>query len=262
MDGGSSFVATRFFEALAERGGVLGRPLTAFATTESTNDDALGAARAGAPHGAVFVADRQTRGRGRRGHLWSSEPGLDLTFSVVLRPELPLERVTALPLLAGLAVRAAAAARVRAAVGIKWPNDVVSGGRKLAGILSESVLDAGRVAAVVIGIGVNVGAREFPEEIASSATSLFALGATRLEREELLADVLAEFAPRLAVHERSGLDELMSELARYDALRDARVNVESVSGVARGIDRAGALLIEDANGTLHSIIAGTVTLRG
>jgi BirA family transcriptional regulator, biotin operon repressor / biotin---[acetyl-CoA-carboxylase] ligase len=261
VGGDSSFVAARFFEALGARGGGLGRPHTAAATTESTNDDALRAARAGAPHGAVFVADRQTRGRGRRGHVWRSEPGLDLTFSIVLRPELPLGRVTTLPLLAGLAVRAAAAARVATEVGVKWPNDVVAGGRKLAGILSESVLDAGRVAAVVVGIGVNVRTRDFPDELAPSATSLLALGATRLEREDLLADVLAQLAPRLAAHRRGGFEPFVNELARYDALNGQPVSVEGVSGVARGIDAEGALLIEDASGALHSIVAGTVTLR-
>lgn len=262
MNGGSSFSAARFFEALAARAGALGRPLTAVASTESTNDDALTAARRGAPHGALFVADQQTRGRGRRGHRWRSVSGLDLTCSIVLRPELPVEHVTALPLVAGLAVRAAAARRVAAPVDLKWPNDVVSAGRKLAGILSEGVVESGRVVAVVVGIGVNVGTRDFPEELASSATSLLALGATRLGREELLADTLAELAPRLAVHARDGLDALCDELGRHDALRNAPVSVGGVSGVARGIDAHGALLVQDANGTLHPIVAGTVAVHG
>lgn len=253
-----TFDAARAVERLKARGSRLGNPLTFSATTGSTNDDALAAARAGAAHGALFVSDEQTSGRGRRGHAWRSEPGRDLTFSIVLRPELPLERVVALPLVAGLAVRAAAAQRVRAKLALKWPNDVVADGRKLAGILSESALSAGRVAAVVVGVGVNVGTRTFDDELASSATSLALLGAARLEREDLLADIVAELEPRLFAYESGGLAELLPELSRYDALSGRRVTVEGTRGTARGIDESGALIIESADRQLVLVIAGTV----
>lgn len=236
----------------------LGTPLIWTAETVSTNDDAMAAARAGAPHGATFVADLQTRGRGRRGHVWTSPPGENLMFSVVLRPRLALARVTALPLVVGLAVRAAAAARVAVPVTVKWPNDVLAGGRKLAGVLVESQLQGRELAAVIVGVGLNVAMRELPDEILDVATSLALCGASDLDRKTLLADVLSNLAQRLATFEREGLAPFHAELTRFDALVGQRVRTESAAGIARGIDRDGALLLEDDAGGITRVIAGAV----
>ncbi len=252
------FQAPRFASLARERRLALGTPLHAVATTGSTNDDAMAAARAGAAHGATFVADLQTRGRGRRGHVWTSPPGENLTFSVVLRPRLALARVTALPLVVGLAVRAAVATRVGVPVTVKWPNDVLAGGRKLAGVLVESQLQGHELAAVIVGVGVNVAMRELPDEIKDTATSLSLCGSRELERETLLADVLADLERRLATFERDGLDPFHAELARFDALRGQTVRVEDAVGTARGIDRDGALLLENDAGEIKRVIAGAV----
>jgi BirA family biotin operon repressor/biotin-[acetyl-CoA-carboxylase] ligase len=256
--GPSGFDERRFARIVAERGLGLGWPLAAVALTGSTNDDALAAARAGAPHGATFVADAQTRGRGRRGHGWTSPPGENLTFSVLLRPALAAARSSALTLAVGLAVRDAAAARVGVPVGLKWPNDVVAAGRKLGGILLESQLRGDRVAAVVAGVGLNVAMREIPPEIAGIATSLALLGAEDPGREELLASVLAQIERRLGDYEASGLATMLDELRRHDALLGSRVRVDAVEGVARGIDAQGALLVEQANGATCAVMAGEV----
>lgn len=253
-----AFDPARAEALLAGRHAVLGRPLDYRAVTGSTNDDAMAAARAGAPHGATFVADEQTAGRGRRGHRWSAAPGENLTFSVLLRPRLELERLSALTLAVGLAVRDAVARRVRAPVQVKWPNDVFVGGRKIAGILVESQLTAGRLSAVVVGVGFNVGMRELPEEIRESATSLALLDAAELDREALLVDLLEALATRAETYERAGLEPMLDELARHDALRGTRVRIEGVEGIARGIDRDGALLVEDSAGTRRRVLSGTV----
>jgi BirA family transcriptional regulator, biotin operon repressor / biotin---[acetyl-CoA-carboxylase] ligase len=253
-----TFDVTAFCRLREALGFQLGPPITTVAETGSTNDDALAAVRAGAPHGATFVADAQTSGRGRRGHTWTSPPGENLTFSVLLRPALPPERMSALSLVVGLAVRAVAARRVKPTISIKWPNDVVVGRKKLAGILVESRLSGPLVEAVVVGVGINVHMRELPEAIAEVATSLALLGDPAPSREAVLAEFLSELTPRLDAFVASGLGPLLSELRAHDALLDERVTVGDWSGVGAGIDEDGALLIRDDAGVVHAVTSGTV----
>ena len=250
------------FEALRQaRSLPLGRPLTVKTSTTSTNDDAMRAAKSGAPHGAVVLAEEQTAGRGRRGHRWHSAAGENLTFAVMLRPELEPAALGALTLALGLAVRDVVAAKVDARVAVKWPNDVVVDRKKLAGLLLESQIEAGRVVAVVAGIGLNVLSRELPPELAGIATSLALLGAKDVEREALLADLLETMLVRLGSYRHAGLAGVHAELERHDALFGADLRVDGLEGVGRGIAEDGALLLEDAHGHTHRVIAGTVEYR-
>ena len=252
------FDAARF-EALRDARGLrLGAPLVALAETGSTNDDALAAARAGSAQGALFVADLQSAGRGRRGHAWSSPPGENLTFSLLLRPHVSPERAPLVALVAGLAVRAAAARRVPEPLTLKWPNDVLARDRKLAGILVESRLVGDRLEAIVVGIGINVHTRDMPAEIRTVATSLSLLGDPSPDREVLLADVLAELEPRLAAFEGAGLGGLLPELRAHDALRGEPVTVGDISGIGAGFDEDGALLVRTGAGELHHVTSGSV----
>jgi len=241
------------------QGTTLGRPLRVVAETGSTNDDAMEAARAGVAHGATFVAEAQTRGRGRRGASWLSPPGANLLFSTLLRPNLDVRRAGSLTLAVGLAVRDVISRRVDQRVLVKWPNDIVVGGRKIAGILLESQLTGDNVSAVIVGVGVNVGMTDAPPEIAEVATSLALLGANDLSRESLLAELLTEIERRLRVHERYGLSSCLEDLRRHDALCGRRVQVDALEGVARRISDGGALVVEDAEGE-HEVMAGHVTL--
>lgn len=189
-----TFRAERLAEIVAERRLGLGHPIGFREVTGSTNDDALEGARAGAPHGALYVASTQTAGRGRRGNRWFGTAGQSLAFTVLVRPNLAASRASGLALVAGLAVRAAVEAWLRAAgqneaVLVKWPNDVVVAsaavgprphragetGRKLCGILAESQIRGAEVTAVALGIGLNLGSDGLPEELAQTATSLAAL---------------------------------------------------------------------------------------
>jgi len=165
--------------------------LDVVAETGSTNEDLLAAARAGTAEGAVLVAEHQTRGRGRQGRTWLSVPGAALTFSVLLRPvEVPPAARGWLPLLTGVALTRALRAITGVEAVLKWPNDVLAGGAKLAGILAEQAGDA-----IVVGVGVNVGAA--PDGVpaaragALAATSLAARGAST-DRGALLVGVLRE----------------------------------------------------------------------
>lgn len=228
--------------------------------THSTNDDAAAAAKSGAPHGALFGAEAQTGGRGRRGSEWVSTPGAGLWFSVLLRPSFTAELAPALALSAGLAVRAAVAPRVSARVAVKWPNDVLADGRKLAGILVESQLSGARIASVVIGIGINVTQAEFPPPLSATATSLAKLGAAELGRERLLADVLGELGRELGRLELSGMAGVAEALAPHDALLNRRVRVDALVGRGAGVDPSGRLRLRLDDARVELVTSGHVEL--
>ncbi len=262
----TAFDAARFRALLAARHPGLGEPLEHVTLTDSTNDDALRAAASGAPDGALFVAEAQRAGRGRRGSTWLSEPGEGLLASLLLRRTLTPETAALLPLAAGAAVRAAVAlalapSAAARSVGVKWPNDVLVDGRKLAGILVESRLRGSGEAAVVVGLGLNVGRLSLPDEVAARSTSLGALGALEIMKETLLHAILTEIAARLSLLARpTGPAALIEEIRQHDALEGKRVRVEGRQGIASGIDIDGSLLIRDEQGDLHSLRAGHVEL--
>jgi BirA family biotin operon repressor/biotin-[acetyl-CoA-carboxylase] ligase len=255
---------------IAERGGALGRPLHLLRETTSTNDEAKHGAKSGAPHGSTWVAEAQTAGRGRQGRTWLSPPGENLLFSVLWRERCPLERLPLLALAAGVAVcdvarRVAPGADVR----IKWPNDVVlvakgaAGERrleKLAGILVETSMTAGKVDAVVIGVGINVHTREFHPDVRGRATSLALISERPVERAAVLADVIAALDRDTMAVAARGLGLLRGRLSEWDALVGESVTCELGSGVAEGIDDQGRLVVANANGDRMAWGAGEVHL--
>lgn len=257
-------------DVVAARGGQLGRPLHVVASTPSTNDEAKHAARSGAPHGATWVAEEQTAGRGRQGRTWSSARGESLLVSVLLRPACPPSRIPPIAIVAGLAVRdAVAAAAPGADVRVKWPNDVVvhdaaapgSIGRKIAGILVEGITAGSRVEAVVVGFGINVHTRVFPDEIADRATSVALLAPSPPDRAAILADVLARLDADLHVAVGRGLGLLRARLEAGDALRGRRIRSDAGDvGVASGIDDEGRLVVTRDDGVLVRWNAGEVHL--
>jgi BirA family biotin operon repressor/biotin-[acetyl-CoA-carboxylase] ligase len=256
--------------AIHARGGELGRPLHILGETTSTNDEAKHAARRGAPHGSTWVAESQLAGRGRQGRTWFAEPGEALLFSVLLRVACPPSRLPLLALAAGLAVRDA----IGDPALVKWPNDVVvrdpdrpQSLRKLAGILVETSMTGRTVDAVVVGVGINVHTRHFPEDLAlhASSVSLMRHGAASgapPDRAELLADVLAGLDRDARLVAARGLGMLHARLERVDALAGARVKSEPGAGVACGIDADGRLLVRGAGGVVMAWGAGEVHLVG
>jgi BirA family biotin operon repressor/biotin-[acetyl-CoA-carboxylase] ligase len=254
----SGFDAQRFATLAAEQDLGLGQPCSAQSVTGSTNDDAMSAAKAGAPHGALFIADEQTRGRGRRGRQWTSPAGVNLLFSVVLRPQLETSDAQALTLAMGLALRDVLAGRVDVPVGLKWPNDVFAEGRKLAGVLVETQLRGSEIRAVVVGVGVNVGMRALPAGLHDHATSLALLGARDLQLEPLLVGLLRSIDQRAKQYVCSGLQPILPDLLQHDVLRNRRVKVDKRVGTARGIAGDGALIIEDGEGGMHRVLNGSV----
>ena len=221
------------------------------ADTDSTNQYALDRAREGAADGLVVVADHQRAGRGRLGRTWSAPPGASLLVSVLLRPELPPDDRHLVVMAAAVAMAEAVAATTGVEAELKWPNDLLVGARKLAGILAEASGDA-----VVVGIGVNLDWPEIPEELAEIATACNLEGGRPATREQLLD----AFLPRYA----AALDDLVGTRRAYrDRLATVgrRVRVERpdtpLVGTAVGIDHSGRLLVE-VDGTTHAVAAGDV----
>jgi BirA family biotin operon repressor/biotin-[acetyl-CoA-carboxylase] ligase len=250
------------------RPGSLWREVTVAETTGSTNADLAARAARGAPEGTVLAAEEQLAGRGRMGRQWVSPARSAVMVSVLLRPAaIPPARRGWLPLLAGVA----AATAVRQTAGVpavlKWPNDVLVGERKLAGILAEQSGDA-----IVVGLGLNVSATEaeLPDTGpgAPAATSLRLEGVTGLDRTELLAALLAEFERRYQAWAQtvppgdpaaSGLRAAYLELCTTvgQQVRVERAGGQSATARATGIDSDGRLVIEGPQGT-EAVSAGDV----
>ena len=246
----------RAADAIRARGGALGTPLHILGETTSTNDEAKRAAKLGAPHGSTWVAETQTAGRGRQGRTWISPRGENLLFSVLLRVACPPSRLPPLALVAGLAARDAVGHDAR----IKWPNDVVIGKKKIAGVLVESIVAGSRVEAVVIGIGINVHTRDFPADIADRATSLAILGQRSPDRAEILADVVHALDRDVELVAARGLGLVHARLAAADSLSGEEVRGELGEGIAEGIDLEGRLMVRSKKGILHRWAAGEVHL--
>ncbi len=261
----SSFDAARFAELRAARGLAWGAPLAHHHEIGSTNDAALAAARAGAPAGSVFIADHQSAGRGRSGKAWLSKAGSGLLFSVLLRPAASAELLSPLTLAVGLGVRAALEAVAAGRFAVKWPNDVLANGRKVAGVLCEGQLAGRAVNAVVIGVGINVARQELPPDLAGAVTCLEDLilaGPVLPSREELLVETLAAIESRTERHLERGFAALHDEFTAHDALAGRRVSVSGgseVRGLARGVDHEGQLLVDD-EGAIIALRSGTVRL--
>lgn len=218
----------------------LGTPHLHYRVTDSTSERAKALA-AGAPHGTLVTASEQTAGHGRQGRSWSAPAGEGLLMSLVLH-DWPL----LLPLVAAVAVAETTGEAAR----IKWPNDVLVDGRKVAGILVEGRPQEGWA---VLGIGVNVAVREFPEELREIAGSL---GATPADvgpfRDRLLAALERGLAAPAA--------ETIAAWRARDALRGRAITWNGGEGVAAGVDEGGRLLVERADGTITALDAGEVHL--
>lgn len=231
---------------------------------ESTNDLALVHARAGAVHGTVITADRQSAGRGRLGRTWASPPGTNLYLSAIVRSPRPLAELAPLTLALGIGVVDAVRAEGVAAQ-LKWPNDVLVGTRKLAGILCEACPEPGRGNAtdscVVAGIGINVNVRaaELPAEVAARATSIADQRGGPVDRAAFTRGLLATLEPWIDRFLAGGVPAIA---AAWEARLATGLTLRTGghTGTALGLDRDGALRLRDAHGVIHRIHAGDVEL--
>jgi BirA family transcriptional regulator, biotin operon repressor / biotin---[acetyl-CoA-carboxylase] ligase len=236
----------------------------------STNDLAKQLARAGASEGLLVLADEQTAGKGRLGRSWSTPPGSALAMTLVLRPALPPYHAPRITLVAAVAVAEAVRAETGLPAGIKWPNDLQVGGRKLCGILTEMEAEMERIAFVVCGMGLNVNlAREaMPPEFRESATSLMAELGRPVARAPLVRAIMARFEEAYDQLLSGRLGQVLDRWRELSVTLGRQVAVLSVTGaptvdgIAEDLDADGALLVrESGTGTLHRVMAGEVTLR-
>lgn len=235
-------------------------------TIDSTNRLAAELARNGTEEGTTVVAEQQSAGRGRLGRTWVSPASVNLYMSTVLRPRIPPLEVPRLTLVAGLAVAEAirdSGADFRPQ--IKWPNDVLLDGRKVAGVLTELEAEADRVRFVVVGIGVNLNATgaDFPPELKSKATSLALVGGAAIDRAAFTGRLLTRLDGAYAAFLEGGFAALRHRYEELHGLVGLAVTIDGnppLAGTVRGVDDGGALLVE-TGGVVQRVVSGEVTLR-
>jgi BirA family biotin operon repressor/biotin-[acetyl-CoA-carboxylase] ligase len=243
----------------------IGQVLHCFESIGSTSDHAKALADDGAGHGEVVVAEAQTGGRGRRGRSWVMAPGRNAAFSVVLRPAgLPTSRAPELTLVASLAI-CDALRRAGVDAGIKWPNDILVKGRKIAGILTELAAEPDEVHWVVVGVGVNVNAlaQDFPPELREQATSLLIERGQPAPRALFLAACLSLLEEWYDRHAEEGFEPIREAWKERSVTLGREVLVQldgrEVEGRAEDLDATGALLVRTPAG-LERITSGDVTM--
>jgi len=235
----------------------------------STNATAMSAAADGAPEGSVFLAEEQTAGRGRGAHAWHSAQSAGIYCSVVLRPVLPPSEVLVLSLAAGLAVAEAIYEMdSRVQVDLKWPNDVLIGGKKVCGILTEMNAEITQVRYIVVGIGINVNHASFPEELAGLATSLRLQRGSEWSRVELAAALLKSLHReyRQFLEDADARESILRRFAERSSwvsgkavrIDDGGSSAESAfEGITQGLDERGFLRVRTARG-IRTVLSGAV----
>lgn len=244
----------------------IGKKVHAFSLTDSTNTKAFELALHGAPEGAVVVAEGQRKGKGRLGRKWESPKGVNIYASIVLRPRIAPPAASQLTLLAAIATARAIEKTAKILPDVKWPNDILIRGRKVAGILTEIDSEADIVNFIVIGIGidVNMGRDSLPADVAKVATSLKEEMGKSFERVILIQELFRQMEKWYEVYKAEGFGPIITEWERLSIMAGKYIRVsflkESKEGVALGLDTDGALLLRLPTGKIERIVAGDVTM--
>ncbi|MBW4085362.1 biotin--[acetyl-CoA-carboxylase] ligase [Paenibacillus sp. S150] len=236
-------------------------------TVVSTQEEAKRLAESGAPEGTAVRAEEQTGGRGRMGRKWYSPRGKGIWLSVVLRPELPLSLTPQLTLLAGVAVCTAIREATGVQAGIKWPNDLLAGGRKICGILLESSLREGGLHYCIAGIGiaVNLTEEDYPQELQGIGTSLLIEGGgIPVDRSALTAAVLTELEFLYFLYMEQGFNPIRELWESMSVTLGRQVCFNTPQGrceaTAVGLDDNGGLLLKDGTGSITSVLSGEIEM--
>lgn len=243
----------------------LGRNLYHFYSVDSTNAFGIRLLAHGrnVPDGTLILAESQTAGRGRLGRTWHSEPESGLYLSMVLRPAMSPSLAPLFTLGCAVALHQAVERNTRLDVDIKWPNDLLVGGRKVAGILAEIQAEVDRIHYLVMGAGLNVNQTQFPKDIEDRATSLRLASGHAYSRLEILLDFLEQFEALIDRFQTAGPGAIVSEWTRYSSFAAGRHvevadELRTVEGVTRGLNPFGALRVETAAGNVEELYSGEV----
>jgi BirA family transcriptional regulator, biotin operon repressor / biotin---[acetyl-CoA-carboxylase] ligase len=245
------------------KGSLFGKRIYHFFKTDSTNRVALELGHAGEAEGAVVLAEEQTAGRGRAGRAWHSDRAVGIYVTLLLRPRLAPVQAPLLTMMAGLSARSAVQALTGLAVDLKWPNDLLLGGKKAGGVLTEMHAEPGQIRFVIVGIGLNVNQERFAGELAETATSLRLETGKLQSRMELLVRLLREFE---SDYNRLLREGVASVVERFEAVstyaKGKRVRVtngtESYAGTTAGLGPEGLLQVQRDDGKIMTVIAGDV----
>jgi BirA family biotin operon repressor/biotin-[acetyl-CoA-carboxylase] ligase len=245
----------------------MGRTIHYFPSIDSTNSKAYQLALGGAEEGEVVIAESQEEGRGRLGRHWFSPPFLNLYLSAILRPQLPPHQASLITLMAAVATVDAIQKYSGLLPLIKWPNDILLGDRKVAGLLNEIHSETDRIHFVILGIGVNLNmnGRMFSKEIRAAATSLKREMGETISRKVFLCSLLEELEKWYAIFLKEGGAPVLEAWREKAKIEGKRVKVTSfgeiLSGVAVGVDSDGALILKMENGKQKRIVAGDIEYR-
>ena len=244
----------------------IGFPVHYFPEVDSTNIRAWRLAMADATEGTAVVADSQSRGKGRLNRAWQSPPGVNIYTSLVLRPRIEPAAAPQLTLVAGVAVAELLTGYHPPGVTIKWPNDVLIGGKKVCGILTEMKSTAAGIDFIILGIGINVntGRGDFEPALRETATSLKIVTGTGFDRREVISDLFSRLEKWYSVFLARGFPGVRETWLHYADILGRPIRVvfkeDSSCGVVTGIDDDGTLVMQDARGGSRRVVAGDVYL--
>ncbi len=244
---------------------VLGkRDIVYFTETDSTNTRAKELAVRGAPDGALVLSEKQTKGRGREERNWFSPSRDGIYLSLILRPSIPPGEAPVITLLTAVAVAETLLSLTRLKIAIKWPNDILVGGKKLAGILTEMTTQGDSIDYVVVGLGLNVNMPRFPDDIRDKATSILIETGKRFSRVRIIREYLKWYETYYEVFKNIGFEPIRKRWRELTNMIGQQITVEMIdkrySGEVQDIDKDGALIITDRTGKSHRIIFGDVTV--
>jgi len=238
------------------------REVAVFSRTESTNTTAKSMALGGAPEGTLVLADTQTSGRGRKGRTWHSPPRDGLYASIILRPSLLLSQAGRIPIFASLAIAETLVSLGLSGVSLKWPNDILVRGKKIAGILTEVGAEMDGVDYIIIGVGINVNTNRFPGNLQRSATSVFLETGKRVFRSMVLSRYLALFEKYCRVYKRGVTGGLLTRWKDLAGIMGRHVVVDTgghvSGGIVKDLDEDGALIVQDQEAGSVRVISGDV----
>ncbi|KAB7708929.1 biotin--[acetyl-CoA-carboxylase] ligase [Bacillus aerolatus] len=242
----------------------LGKEIVSLETTESTQKEAHRLAQEPFKEGTVVIAEEQTAGRGRMTRAWHSPKYTGVWMSVILKPSLPPYKAPQFTLITAVAIVEAIIDVTGLRPEIKWPNDILLNGKKITGILTELQADADQIHSIIIGIGINVNQKEFPDELKDIATSLAIEKGEPVSRSQLVQEILKNIETYYHVYMKEGFADIKKRWEKYALSIGKKITARTVTGVIRGkalgITEEGVLKLLDEEGTIHDIYSADIEI--